>query len=81
MDAGFARVDGDLRELRAAVVGQGAELRAAIDAQGAELRSVMEAQGIELRGEIGELRITLLRVGGGIMAGLVGVIAAVLLGS
>jgi hypothetical protein len=45
MDAGFARVDADIRELRA---------------------------------EIGGLRLTLLRVGGGIMIGLVGVIAAVL---
>jgi hypothetical protein len=45
MDAGFARVDADIRDLRA---------------------------------EIGGLRLTLLRVGGGIMVGLVGVIAAVL---
>jgi hypothetical protein len=45
MDAGFARVDADIRELRA---------------------------------EIGGLRLTLLRVGGGIMIGLVGVIAAIL---
>jgi hypothetical protein len=45
MDAGFARVDADIRELRT---------------------------------EIGGLRLTLLRVGGGIMIGLVGVIAAVL---
>jgi len=45
MDAGFARVDADMRELRA---------------------------------EIGGLRLTLLRVGGGIMIGLVGVIAAIL---
>jgi len=45
MDAGFARVDADIRELRA---------------------------------EIGGLRLALLRVGGGIMIGLVGVIAAVL---
>lgn len=49
MDAGFARVDADIRELRA-----------------------------ELRSEIGGLRLTLLRVGGGIMIGLVGVIAAIL---
>ena len=47
VDAGFARVDADMRELRA---------------------------------EIGGLRLTLLRVGGGIMVGLVGVIAAVLVG-
>lgn len=46
MDAGFARVDADIRELRT---------------------------------EIGGLRLTLLRVGGGIiMVGLVGVIAAIL---
>lgn len=45
MDAGFARVDADIRELRA---------------------------------EIGGLRLKLLRVGGGIMIGLAGVIAAVL---
>jgi hypothetical protein len=44
MDAGFARVDADIRELRA---------------------------------EIGGLRLALLRVGGGIMIGLVGVIAAI----
>ena len=45
MDAGFARVDADIGELRA---------------------------------EIGGLRVALLRVGGGIVIGLVGVIAAVL---
>jgi hypothetical protein len=45
MDAGFERVDRDIRELRV---------------------------------ELGALRTTLIRVGGGIMAGLVGVIAAVL---
>ena len=49
MDAGFARADADIRELRA-----------------------------ELRAEIGGLRLTLPRVGGGIMIGLAGVIAAVL---
>lgn len=49
MDAGFGRIDADIRELRA-----------------------------ELRAEMSGLRLTLLRVGGGIMIGLVGVIAAVL---
>ncbi len=52
MDAGFARVDTDIRELRA-----------------------------ELRFEMRALRLTLLRVGGGVMAGMVGVIATVLLAS
>jgi hypothetical protein len=49
VDAGFARVDADLRELRH-----------------------------ELRSEIGGLRLALLRVGGGIIVALVGVIGAVL---
>ena len=52
MDAGFARLDADIRELRA-----------------------------ELRAEIGGLRLALGRVGGGIMIGLVGVIAAILVSS
>ena len=51
MDAGFARVDTDIRELRA-----------------------------ELRMEIGGRRLALLRVGGEIIIGLVGVIAAILVG-
>ncbi len=38
----------------------------------------IDARGSELRGEIEALRITILRTGGGIMVGLVGVIAAVL---
>jgi hypothetical protein len=48
MDAGFASLETDIRELRR-----------------------------ELRGEIEALRITM-RVGGGMMVGLVGVIAAIL---
>jgi hypothetical protein len=48
MDAGFARVDADIRDLRA---------------------------------EIGGLRLAILRVGGGTMIGLVGVIAAILVSS
>jgi hypothetical protein len=49
MNAGFSRLEADIRELRR-----------------------------ELRGEIEALRITMLRVGGGMMVGLVGVIAAIL---
>ncbi len=69
MDMGFARVDADIRALRG-------EVRE----QGAELRGEMREMGIELRGEVAALRTTLIRVGGGMMAGLVGVIAAVLVG-
>lgn len=68
MDAGFARVDTDMRDLRSEVATQGAELRSEISG----LRS-------ELRGELQAFRLTILRVGGGIMVGLVGVIGAVLL--
>ena len=56
MDAGFERLDGDIRELRSEIRG----LRA------------------ELGGQVDALRVTLLRVGGGMMVGLIGVIAAVL---
>jgi hypothetical protein len=49
VDAGFERIDQDIRELRG-----------------------------ELRFEMGSLRTGLLRIGGGIMIGLVGVIAAIL---
>lgn len=81
MDAGFERVDGDLRELRGALVAQGHGLRDEMSTLRTELRGETALLGSELRAEIGDLRITLIRVGGGIMAGLVGVIAAVLLGS
>jgi hypothetical protein len=59
MDAGFATVHADLRDLRSEVRADMAELRT------------------ELRGELSAFRLTILRVGGGIMVGLVGVIAAV----
>jgi hypothetical protein len=45
-----------------------------------ELREGLAGVRSGLGGEIADLRITLLRVGGGIMVGLVGVIAAVLAG-
>ena len=38
----------------------------------------IDSLGTEIRGEIESLRVTILRVGGGMMVGLVGVIAAVL---
>jgi hypothetical protein len=49
-----------------------------LDADIRQLRDQIGAQGVELRGEIAALRITMIRVGGAVMAGLVGVIAAVL---
>jgi hypothetical protein len=59
VDAGFERIDRDLRDLRA------------------ELRSEVGSLRRELHLEVGGLRSTMIRVGGGIMVGLVGVIAAV----
>lgn len=58
MDAGFQRVDADIRDLR----------------------MEMGAMRTEMVGQIDALRTTLLHVGGGIIVGLVGVIAAVFVG-
>ena len=49
-----------------------------IDADIRDFRAEVRGLGTELRGEIDALRVTILRVGGGMMVGLVGVIAAVL---
>ena len=49
-----------------------------IDADVRELRMEVRQTGAEVRGEVGALRITLIRVGGAVMAGLAAVIAAVL---
>jgi hypothetical protein len=51
-----------------------------VDADVRELRGEVRLQGGELRGEIAALRVTLMRVGGAVIAGLAGVIAAVLAG-
>jgi hypothetical protein len=52
-----------------------------VDADIRELRTEVRDMRTELRGDIDALRVTLIRVGGAMMAGLVGVIAAVLAGS
>ena len=67
MDAGFSRLDSDLRDLRE----EGGRRFDAVDRR-------IDSLGTEIRGEIEALRLTILRVGGGMMIGLVGVIAAVL---
>lgn len=56
------RTDADIRDLREEMRGLRAELRSGFS---------------KLRGEIDALRVTMLRVGGGVIIGLVGVIAAV----
>ena len=76
MDDGFARVAADIRELRA-------ELRSGIDTVRVEIGGLRTDLGGEIssvRDELAAFRLTLLRVGGGIIVGLVGVIGTVLIG-
>jgi hypothetical protein len=73
MDAGFDRIDRDLRDLRAGMSSLGTDLRTEIAGLGAELRGEIGT----VRAEIGALRGAMNRVGGGIIIGLVGVIAAI----
>lgn len=49
-----------------------------VDRRFDETNRRIDGLGLELRGEIDALRTTILRVGGGMMVGLVGVIAAIL---
>jgi hypothetical protein len=70
MDAGFERVDRDIRDLRS-------EMRTEIGGLRVEMRDAIGGLRGELGGEIVALRSTILHTGGGIMIGLVGVIAAV----
>jgi hypothetical protein len=67
IDRRFDRVDGEIADLRS-------EIREGF----ASMRSELGAQRSELSGQIEALRLTMLRVGGGMMVGLVGVIAAIL---
>ncbi len=54
------------------------DLSGRIDSDIRDLRAEMRTMRLELVGQIDALRLTMLRVGGGIMVGLVGVIGAVL---
>lgn len=56
MDAGFDRVDRDIRELRSEVSG---------------VRGDLKSEAAALRGEIAELRTTMRRVGGGIIVAMI----------
>jgi hypothetical protein len=67
MRYGFARVDQDVRDLRS-------ETREGF----AQVHSEMREGFAEVRGEINDLRLMMIRVGGGLMIALVGVIAAIL---
>jgi hypothetical protein len=49
-----------------------------VDRRFDETNQRIDALGVELRSELEGVRLTILRVGGGMMIGLVGVIAAVL---
>ena len=77
MEAGFARVDRDIRELRGEIGTLRGELRGDIGELRGELRGDIEELRGELRGDIEELRTHMNRLGGGLMVGLVVVIATV----
>ncbi len=77
MDAGFDRLDRDLRELHIELREEISGVRGELGAEIGGLRCELGAEIGGLRGEIDALRLTMLRTGGGIMVGLVGVIAAV----
>jgi hypothetical protein len=93
MDAGFKRVDEELRALRtelsaridaqgtelsARIDTQGTELGARIDAQGAELGARIDAQGSSLGARIDALQRTMIQLCGGIIAANLAVIVTVL---
>ena len=71
MDAGFDRVDADLRSLRA-------ELSARIDAQGAELGARIEAQGAQINARIDALQRTMLQVSGATIAAVLATLLSVI---
>jgi hypothetical protein len=71
MDAGFARVDTDIRELRGDVAAFRSEIRA-------ELRSEIGGLRMEMSKEFGALRTTMSRFGGGLIVTLIGVFATLL---
>ena len=75
---GFARGDQDIRELRADSRHDSAALRTEMRAEFTSVRTEMRDGFVALRGEIESLRLILLRVGGGMMIALLGVIAAII---
>lgn len=74
MDAGFARVDSDLRELRVEVAAHRGETHSEFAAHRNETRGEFAA----VRSEIGALRATMVIVGGSVTTALVGAIATFL---
>jgi hypothetical protein len=78
VDAGFERVDGEVRELRREVHEGISGVRTELSSQVGGVRGEMGDLRGELSAQIEALRLTILRVGGGMMVGLVGVIAAIL---
>jgi hypothetical protein len=67
MRTGFGRIDQDIRDLRTEV-----------GALRTDLRGELREGFANLRGEINDLRLLMLRAGGGLMIAFVGVIAAIL---
>jgi hypothetical protein len=71
MRTGFARMDQDIRDLRSEMHDGFSGLRSELHTEVAGLRS-------ELHTEVDSLRLAIMRIGGGIIIALIGVIAAIL---
>jgi hypothetical protein len=69
---------GEVRELRREMRDGFESTNRRIDALASELRGEFRGDVVDLRSDFRSLRLTLLRLGGGIIVGLVGVIAAIL---
>jgi hypothetical protein len=89
MDAGFDRVDQDIRDLRTEIGsvrndlgGQIGDARTELGGQIGGLRAELTGQigGLraELTGQIDALRLALIRVGGGMIVAMLGMIAALI---
>jgi hypothetical protein len=78
MDAGFAAVGLEIRDLRTESVALRRELKGDMDGLRTELKGDMGVLRTELRSDFDRLQSTMLRVGIAIVVGLVGVIATLI---
>lgn len=78
MDAGFARTERELRDLRREAFGSRTDLHGAMGALRTEVKADIDALRTEVKADIGELRTITLRFGVAIVTCLVGVIATLI---
>jgi hypothetical protein len=78
VDAGFERVDADIRDLRTEVREQGAQIRSEIKTEAGLVCGKVGSIRTDLGAEIGLLRGSMIRVGGGMLIAQLGMIAALI---